>query len=71
MPIRRRTKTEFGQEVARFSLETNLTVKDIALACGLNYSTVIDTTVGRAAGVEVIPKVREFMSEYLKQHKGA
>lgn len=64
MSARVRRKTLFGQELAIFSAKTNLTVKDIAQLCGVNYGTLLDTTVGKTAGNEIIPKVQAFMAQY-------
>lgn len=61
---RARKKTEFGVELAVFAMCANLTYREIAEKCGVKYGTLLDTTTGRAAGIEVIPKVRAFMSEY-------
>lgn len=69
--LRTRKKTDFGIELTMFQARTNLTYKQIAEMCDVKYGTMMDTTTGRAAGIEVIPKVRAFMAEYMKQEKGA
>ncbi len=61
---RARKKTEFGVELAVFAMRESLTYREIAEKCGVKYGTLLDTTTGRAAGIEVIQKVRAFMSKY-------
>jgi len=60
----RKPKTQFGIEVREFTARTGLTVRAVASGAGVSYATLMDTSVGRSAGHELIPKVRKFMAEY-------
>jgi hypothetical protein len=61
---KRKPKTEFGLEVRVFTARTGMTVKEIAVASGVKYATLVDTTTGRSAGHELIPIVRNFMANH-------
>ena len=41
-----------------------MTVKELAEAAGVKYTTLVETTTGRCAGIELIPAVRAFMESY-------
>lgn len=57
-------KTDFGIEVRVFTAQHGMTIKELAAAAGVKYGTLMDTTVGRCAGHELIPIVREYMKNY-------
>lgn len=57
-------KTDFGIEVKNFTAEFGMTAKQLAEKAGVKYGTLIDTTVGRCAGHELIPTVRNYMQQY-------
>ena len=56
--------TEFGIEVRVFTAKTGMSVKELAEKADVKYTTLVETTTGRCAGHELIPKVREFMEQY-------
>lgn len=60
----RKPKTEFGVEVKVFTAKTGLSLKDLAEMTGVKYMTLVETTTGKCAGHDVIPKVRAFMENY-------
>lgn len=66
----RKPKTDFGVEVKMFTARTGMTLRELAQRSGVKYTTLLDTTVGRCAGVELIPAVRDFISSYDKGGKG-
>lgn len=57
-------KTDFGIEVRLFTAQTGMTVKELAERSGVKYTTLIETTTGRCAGLQLIPIVREYMANY-------
>lgn len=57
-------KTDFGIEVRVFTAQTGMTVKELADAAGVKYTTLIETTTGRCAGHQLIPIVRKYMTDY-------
>lgn len=57
-------KTDFGIEVRVFTAQTGMTVKELAEATGVKYTTLIETTTGRCAGHQLIPIVRQFIADY-------
>lgn len=61
---KRTPKTDFGIEVRVFTAQTGMSVKELAEAAGVKYSTLVETTTGRSAGHKLIPTVRNFMEEY-------
>lgn len=63
-PKRTKPKTDFGIEVRVFTAQTGMTVKELAEAAGVKYTTLVETTTGRCAGHQLIPTVRNFMSGY-------
>lgn len=64
MATSRKPKTEFGIEVKTFTAKHGMTVKELAEAAGVKYTTLVETTTGRCAGKELIPAVRAFMENY-------
>lgn len=66
-PSRIKPKTDFGVEVRVFTAQTGMTVKELAEAAGVKYTTLIETTTGRCAGHQLIPAVRRYMSDYREQ----
>lgn len=66
-PKRVKPKTDFGVEVRVFTAQTGMTVKELAAAAGVKYTTLVETTTGRCAGRQLIPVVREFMQNYQKR----
>lgn len=66
----RKPKTEFGIEVKMFTARTGMTLRELAQRSGVKYTTLLDTTVGRCAGVDLIPLVRDFIRNYDKGGKG-
>lgn len=64
MPKRRKPKTEFGLEVRVFTAQSGMSVKELAEATGVKYTTLIETTTGKCAGHQLIPKVRSYMKQY-------
>lgn len=65
----RKPKTDFGIEVKMFTARTGMTLRELAQRSGVKYTTLLDTTVGRCAGVELIPAVRNFINSYNKGGK--
>ncbi|MEG1564874.1 MAG: hypothetical protein RR365_14295 [Bacteroides sp.] len=63
-PKRTKPKTDFGIEVRIFTAQTGMTVKELAEAAGVKYTTLVETTTGRCAGHQLIPIVQNFMSGY-------
>lgn len=57
-------KTDFGIEVTLFCAKTGMSVKELAELSGVKYATLIESTTGRCAGHQLIPKVRSFMADY-------
>ncbi len=55
-------RTEFGNEVARFSFENNLPLTVLAQECGVSYESLRAVMYGRAPGPALIQKVQDFMS---------
>lgn len=66
-PKRTKPKTDFGIEVRVFTAQTGMTVKELAEAAGVKYTTLVETTTGRCAGHQLIPIVRNFMADYQKR----
>ncbi|WP_306568945.1 hypothetical protein [Faecalispora jeddahensis] len=66
-PKRTKPKTDFGIEVRVFTAQTGMTVKELAEAAGVKYTTLVETTTGRCAGHQLIPIVRSFMADYQKR----
>lgn len=66
-PKRTKPKTDFGIEVRVFTAQTGMTVKELAEAAGVKYTTLVETTTGRCAGHQLIPTVRSFMADYQKR----
>ena len=64
IPQRNKPKTNFGVDVRVFTAQTGMTVKELAVAAGVKYATLVDTTTGRSAAHDLIPAVRQFMAEY-------
>lgn len=64
MAVRKKPKTPFGVELSMFCAQHGLTYKDVADGAGVKRSTLIDTTSGRCAGAQLIPRVRQYMAEY-------
>jgi len=64
MGVRKKPKNEFGLELLNFCASHGLTYKDVASGAGVKRSTMIECTTGRCVGHELIPKVRQFMSDY-------
>lgn len=61
---RTKPKTDFGIEVRVFTAQTGMTVKELAEASGVKYTTLVETTTGRCAGHQLIPIVRNYMKNY-------
>ena len=61
---RTKPKTDFGIEVRVFTATTGMNMKELADNDGVKYTTLVETTTGRCAGIELIPKVREYMQNY-------
>lgn len=66
----RKPKTEFGVEVKAFTARTGMTLRELAERSGVKYTTLLDTTIGRSAGHQLIPKVLDFIRSYDKGGKG-
>lgn len=66
-PKRTKPKTDFGIKVRVFTAQTGMTVKELAEAAGVKYTTLVETTTGRCAGHQLIPIVRNFMADYQKR----
>lgn len=64
---KRLPKTDFGIEVRIFAAQKGMTLKELAQASGVKYTTLLETTTGRCAGYDLIPVVREFMKNYRKE----
>lgn len=64
---KRLPKTDFGIEVRIFAAQKGMTLKELAEASGVKYTTLLETTTGRCAGYDLIPTVREFMQNYRKE----
>lgn len=62
--VTKRPKTEFGLEVREFTGREGITLKELAAAAGVKYTTMVDTMTGRCAGHQLIPIVRSFMFNY-------
>ena len=58
---RKKPKTPFGIELAQFAATHGKTIKEIAEASGVKYSTLVEVTTGRTAGHRVVPVVRDYM----------
>ena len=58
---RTKPKTDFGIEVRVFTATTGMNMKELAARAGVK---LVETTTGRCAGIELIPKVREYMQNY-------
>lgn len=65
----RKPKTNFGLEIKVFTAKTGMTAMQLAENSGVNYGTLLDVSVGRCPGHEIIPKVRKYMNEYIKENK--
>ena len=63
----RKPQTQFGVEVATFCAEMGMSKRELAERSGVKYPTLLDCTIGRSAGYELVPKVREFMAAYRKE----
>lgn len=61
---RKKERTKFGVELSVFAARTGLTLKEVAEKSGVKYTTLIETSTGRCAGHELIPKVEKFMQEW-------
>ena len=61
---RTKPKTDFGIEVAVFTAQTGMTVKELADASGVKYTTLVEATTGRCPGHQLIPIVREYIANY-------
>ncbi len=64
---KRLPKTDFGIEVRIFAAQKGMTLKELAEASGVKYTTLLETTTGRCAGYNLIPTVRKFMQNYRKE----
>ena len=64
---RTKPKTDFGIEVRVFTAQTGMSVKELADAAGVKYTTLVETTTGRCAGHQLIPIVRQYMSDYQRK----
>jgi len=64
---RTKPKTDFGIEVRVFTAQTGMTIKELAEAAGVKYTTLIESTTGRCAGHQLIPIVRDFMQNYRRE----
>lgn len=69
-PNRTKPKTDFGIEVRVFTAQTGMTIKELANAAGVKYTTLIETTTGRCAGHQLIPIVRQYMADYMADREG-
>ncbi len=67
--LRRKPKTDFGIELKVFTAETGMTIREVAEGAGVKYTTLYETTTGRCAGHELIPRVRAFMEQYRTRTK--
>ena len=61
---RTKPKTDFGIEVRVFTATPGMNMKELAANAGVKYTTLVETTTGRCAGIELSPKVREYMQNY-------
>ena len=57
-----RPRTEFGEEVARFSFERNVPFTVIAKEAGVSYESLRSAMYGRAPSTALIEIVREYMA---------
>jgi len=57
-------RTDFGEEVARFSFDHNIPLVEIARRCGVSYETMRSAMYGRTPGTTLIEKVKSFMSNF-------
>ena len=51
---RTKPKTDFGIEVRVFTATTGMNMKELAAKAGVKYTTLVETTTGRCAGIELI-----------------
>lgn len=63
----RKPQTPFGVEVANFCAEVGMSKRDLAEKSGVKYSTLLDCTIGRSTGYELVPKVQAFMAAYREE----
>lgn len=61
---RTRPRTEFGDEVARFSFDRNLPLTEIARKCAVSYESLRSVMYGRIPGPALVQTVRSFMASY-------
>ena len=66
-PNKVKPKTEFGVEVRVFTAQTGMTIKELAENAGVKYTTLVETTTGRCVGRQLIPAVRQYMSNYRRK----
>lgn len=71
MPKKRKPQTPFGVKVSTFCAETGLSARELAEKCGVKYATLLDCKIGRSVGVDLVPKVEAFMTEYRGKQKEA
>ena len=61
----KKPKTEFGVELAGFCARTGMTMKEVAAAADVIYTSMVDNATGRSPGHELVPKVRDWMRQAL------
>lgn len=52
---------EFGVEVRVFCARYGMRIKTVAKNSGVKYYSLMDVMQGKSRGVDLIPKVREYM----------
>lgn len=63
-------KTLFGKEVKAFAIEHDIALYEIAAGAGVSYATMRQCMFGSRPGLELIPKVREYMANYNSKERG-
>jgi hypothetical protein len=63
----RYVKTEWGIKVKIFTQRYGITLKQLAAACDVKYSTLLQMLVGKCPGIDITPKVDAFMTEYVEK----
>ena len=61
MPRPSKPLTTFGKEVEEFCYKTRMPATELARLTNQKYSTLMECKVGRSAGHELIPAVRQVM----------
>ena len=67
---RTKPKTDFGIEVSIYCAQTGMTKRELAQDAGVKYTTLVEATTGRCAGHQLIPIVRDYMTNHRKRAEG-